>query len=128
MGGEGRLNLAHEFFIGEVLKRDSGTRAFCVAEAISFAKNGVDHGLLALCCLPKLNGAIGAGFDAGAAAETPLLIYHTNRAGCGDGIMGEQRDDAAGCPVSLADRFGNMLGIMGHAAKKNAVSRKLDRS
>src|SRR3972149_8819512 len=79
-----RVNLGQELFIGIVLQLYSPCGTLCVAEAVSFTEDRINHSLLALSRLTKLYGAILAARDTCPACDTLLLLHLANSAGGGD--------------------------------------------
>src|SRR5512133_3760342 len=65
--GLGRVDLVQYLFVGKMLQHDGPGGALGIAEAVPLAEDGIDPGLPAQVGLDELDGAVGAGGDAGPA-------------------------------------------------------------
>src|SRR5690242_15083033 len=74
------VDLRKNFFIREVLQRNSACRAPGVAQSVSFAENRIYSGLLAFCRLMEFYRVVGANGDATAARYTGFFIDLANGA------------------------------------------------
>jgi hypothetical protein len=116
-----RVNLTQEFFIGKMLQKNGPGRAHGVAQAIAFADHRIDDRLFALSCLTKLDGTIGT---RAMQAPQPMHVFsvtsQTDPETVTVSFESRVRTRPA-APYAWLIGFRNMLGIVGHAAKIDAV-------
>ena len=92
-----------------------------IAQAIAFTDNRINQRFVALPSLTKFDGIIGTHRETSATPHALVFHHLTHGTGDRDDIVCQQGQYPAGGAVSLIDGLGDMLGIVGHAAKINAV-------
>ncbi len=103
-------------------------RTFGIAQPVPLAQDRIDPGLLAARRIVEIDRPIGAGRHAGAARDAEILGDLAHRSGGDHGIVGQKRQDPAGRSVSLADRLGQVLGILRRPAQVDAFGGEIDGS